>query len=159
MRATVEPRVPNPQTGADLRRGDIKVHQGGTTWILDIGVVCPGTQRYVDQGSQTTPGRAAEAYAAIKAAKYADQPNFVPFIVETGGYINRRAHLFLDTLRGSQGSRPAADSRTQGYFRGPSPQDVALRGVMQALVRIQAYMLADIVVAIPAVDLAIEAVV
>ncbi len=44
-------------------------------------------------------------------------------------------------------------------FRGPSPQDVALRGVMQALVRIQAYMLADIVVAIPAVDLAIEAVV
>ena len=85
-------------------------------------------------------------------AKYADQPNFVPFIVETGGYINRRAHLFLDTLR-------AADSRTQGYFRGPSPQDVALRGVMQALVRIQAYMLADIVVAIPAVDLAIEAVV
>jgi hypothetical protein len=159
VRATVEPRVPNPQTGADLRRGDIKVHQGGTTWILDIGVVCPGTQRYVDQGSQTTPGRAAEAYAAIKAAKYADQPNFVPFIVETGGYINRRAHLFLDTLRGSQGSRPAADSRTQGYFRGPSPQDVALRGVMQALVRIQAYMLADIVVAIPAVDLAIEAVV
>ncbi len=50
-------------------------------------------------------------------------------------------------------------TRTQGYFRGPSPQDVALRGVMQALVRIQAYMLADIVVAIPAVDLAIEAVV
>ncbi len=47
----------------------------------------------------------------------------------------------------------------QGYFRGPSPQDVALRGVMQALVRIQAYMLADIVVAIPAVDLAVEAVV
>jgi hypothetical protein len=25
------------------------------------------------------------------------------------------------------------------YLRGPSPQDVALRGVMQALVRIQAY--------------------
>jgi hypothetical protein len=54
---------------------------------------------------------------------YADQPNFVPFFVETGGYIkSRRAHLFLDTLRGSQGSRSAADSRTQGYFRGPSPQ-------------------------------------
>ncbi len=40
--------------------------------------------------------------------------------------------------------RPADDSRTQGHFRGPSPQDVALR----VLVRIQAYMLADIVVAI-----------
>ncbi len=97
------------------------VHQGGTTWILDIGVVCPGTQRYVDQGSQTWTGsRGLPWYAAIKAAKYAGQPNFVPFIVETGGDIN--------TLRGSQGSRPAADSRTQGYFRGPSPQDVALRG-------------------------------
>ena len=78
----------------------------------------PGTQRYVDQGSQTTPGRAAEAYAAIKAAKYADQ---------TGGYINRRAHLFLDTLRWSQGSRPAADSRTQGYFRGLTPRRRAHR--------------------------------
>ncbi len=40
-----------------------------------------------------------------------------------------------------------------------TPQDVALRGVMQALVRIQAYLLADIVVAIPAVDLASEALV
>jgi hypothetical protein len=43
--------------------------------------------------------RTAEAFAAIKAAKYVDQPNFVPFIVKTGGYINRRAHLFLDTLQ------------------------------------------------------------
>ena len=66
---------------------------------------------------------------------------------------------WLDTQRGSQGSRPVADSRAQGHFRGPVTQDVALRGVMQALVRIQTYMLADIVVAIPAVDLAVEAVV
>jgi hypothetical protein len=71
--------------------------------------------------------------------------------VETGGYINRRAHLFLDVLQGSEGSRLAADS----HFRGPSPQDVALRGVMQALVRIQAYSLADMVVAILAEDLAV----
>ncbi len=41
-------------------------------------MVCPGTQRYVDQGSGTTPGLAAEAYAAaVKAAKYADQDNFI----------------------------------------------------------------------------------
>ena len=45
---------------------------------------------------RTNPGRAVEAYAAIKAAKYVDETNFVPFIVETGGIINRRAHLFLD---------------------------------------------------------------
>jgi hypothetical protein len=57
--------------------------------------VCPGTQRYVRSGSQATPGRAAEAYAAIKAAKYVDQPNVVPFIFETGGSVNRWARFFL----------------------------------------------------------------
>ncbi len=57
-----------PQDGADQRRGDIKVSKHGDTWILDVGVVCPGTQRYVDPGSGTTPGLAAEAYAAVKAA-------------------------------------------------------------------------------------------
>ena len=67
--ATVEPRVLQPQDGADQRRGDIKVSKHGNTWILDVGVVCPGTQRYVDQGSGTTPGLAVEAYAAVKAAK------------------------------------------------------------------------------------------
>ena len=41
----------NPQDGADQRRRDIKVSKHGNTWILDVGVVCPGTQRYVDQGS------------------------------------------------------------------------------------------------------------
>ncbi len=87
---------------------------------------------------------------AIKAAKYADQPNLVPFIVETGGYINRRAHLFLD---------PPPTPGPRGTSGDRHPKDVALRGVMQALVRIQAYLLADIVVAVPAVDLAVEAVV
>ncbi len=47
-----------PQDGTDQRRGDIKVSKHGNTWILDVGVV--GTQRYVDQGSGTTPGLAAE---------------------------------------------------------------------------------------------------
>jgi hypothetical protein len=71
----VEPRVLQPQDDADQRRGDIKVSKNGNTWILDVSVVCPGTQRYVDQGSGTTPGLAAETYAAVKAAKYADQDN------------------------------------------------------------------------------------
>ncbi len=62
-----------PQDGADPRHGDIKVSKHGNMWILDVGVVCPGTQRYVDQGSGTTPGLVAEAYAAVKAEKYADQ--------------------------------------------------------------------------------------
>ncbi len=36
-------------------------------------------------------GAAAEAYAAAKAAKYADQDNFIPFILETGGRVNKAA--------------------------------------------------------------------
>jgi hypothetical protein len=150
VRFTVQPRVPNPQTGADLRRGDIKVHQGGTTWMLDIGVVCPGTQRYVDQGSQTTPGRAAEAYAAIKAAKYADQPNFVPFIVETGGYTNRRATSSWTPYGGLRGPAPPP-TPDPGALQGTVTPRRRAQGEMQALVRIQAYMLADIIVAISAV--------
>ncbi len=64
--ATVEPRVLQPQDGADQRRGDIKVRKHGNTWILDVGVVCPGTQRYVDQGNGTTPGLAAEASGEVR---------------------------------------------------------------------------------------------
>ncbi len=79
------------------------------------------------------------AYVATKAAKYVDQPNFVPFIGETVSGVPR-----LPNTRGTSGDR---------HFRGPSTQDVALRGVMQARVRIQAYMLASMV------DLAVEAVV
>ncbi len=62
-----ERRVLNPPAGrrADQRRGDIA------------------------QGSGNTPGLAAEAYAAVKAAKYADQDNFIPFILETGGRVNK----------------------------------------------------------------------
>jgi hypothetical protein len=32
-----------------------------------------------------------EAYAAVKAASYADQDNFIPFILETGGRVNKAA--------------------------------------------------------------------
>ncbi len=40
-------------------------------------------------------GLAAEAYyAAVKAAKYADQDNFIP----TGGRVNKAARDWLDTL-------------------------------------------------------------
>jgi hypothetical protein len=50
VQATIEPRVENPQGAADQRRGNIKVHKDGTTWILDVGVVCPGTRPHVSEG-------------------------------------------------------------------------------------------------------------
>ncbi len=52
--------------------------------------------RCVDQGSDTTPGLAAETYAAVKAAKYAD--NFIRFMLETGGRVKKLARVRLHTL-------------------------------------------------------------
>jgi hypothetical protein len=67
----------------------------------------PGTQRYVDQGSGATPGLAVETYAAVKAAKYADQDNFIPFILETVVSTKRPA-------RRSDGSRARRASAQPG---------------------------------------------
>ncbi len=47
-----EPRV----EGGRPTAGDIKVHKDGTTWVLDVGVVCPGTRRHTSAGADTTPG-------------------------------------------------------------------------------------------------------
>jgi hypothetical protein len=41
------------------RRGDVRVHKDGMTWVVDVGVVCPGTTRYVGEGAATVPGTAA----------------------------------------------------------------------------------------------------
>ena len=100
VRTTREPRVENPQGGGDQRRGDIRVHKDGTTWVVDIGVVCPGTAQYVGKGAATVPGKAASVYEDVKVAKYIDQSNFVPFIVETGGRVGVAGRRFLDTLVG-----------------------------------------------------------
>jgi hypothetical protein len=75
------------------------VHKDSTTWVLDVGVVCPGPRRHVSAGADTTPGVATEEYAATKSASYADQHNFLPFIVESAGRVNRAGIQFLDLLR------------------------------------------------------------
>ncbi len=85
--AAVEPRVLNPQDGADQRRGK---HQGQQVQ-QHVG---PRRRRCVPRdpalrrpGSDTTLGLSAETYAAVKAAKYAKQDNFIPFILETDGRL------------------------------------------------------------------------
>ena len=88
VQTTREPRVENPQDAGDQRRGDIRVHKDGPTWLVDVGVVCPDTTRYVGEGAATVPGTAAAVYEGVKMDKYSDQPNFVPFIVETGGRVD-----------------------------------------------------------------------
>jgi hypothetical protein len=92
-----------------------------------------------------TPGCAAALYSDIKVAKYRDQSNFVPFIVETGGRINASGLKFFDTVSGALES-DTAKVRTA--------RRAALYGVANALVRQQGYTLAQIVAEIHAPDLA-----
>ncbi len=115
-----EPRVENPHDGRDQRRRDIRVHKHGTTWVVDVGVVCPGTTRYVGEGAVTVPGTAAAAvYEGVKMDKYSDQPNFVPFIVETGARVGVARRRFLDTLIGRLASEEAAEPAQDGAVGVP----------------------------------------
>ena len=78
-------------------------------------------------------------------AKYGDQSNFVPFIVETGGRINAAGLKFFDTVSGALEGDTA---------KVRAARRAALYGVANALVRQQGYMLAQIVAEIHAPDLA-----
>ena len=42
------------------------MHKDGTVWVVDVGVVCPGTARYVGEGAATVPGTAAAVYEGVK---------------------------------------------------------------------------------------------
>jgi hypothetical protein len=85
-------------------------------------------------------------YSNIKVAKYRDQSNFVPFIVETGGRINAAGLEFFDTVSGALESDVAAVR---------AARRAALCGVANALIRQQGYMLAQIVAEIYAPNLAV----
>ena len=145
VRATKEPRVQQQRGANDQRRGDIKVSKGGTTWVLDVGVVCPGTAHYVAAGAHEKPGTAAKAYYTTKMHKYSDQPNFIPFIVETGGRINDEARAWVEQLFDAQ-EEPADRGHKVKVFRD----------VSRVLVKIQGYMMAQIVEEIRAPDRAVE---
>ena len=90
------------------------MHKDGTTLVVDVGVVCPGTARYVGEGAATVPGTAAAVYEGAKMDKYSDQPNFVPFIVETGGRVGVAGRRFLDTLIERGGGGACAERRRWG---------------------------------------------
>jgi hypothetical protein len=94
-------------------------------------------------GMDWTPGRAAADYSTIKTAKYSDQSNFVPFIVETGGRINAAGLEFFDKVSGAlEGDTPQVRARRR----------TALRGAVATLVKQQVYTLAQIVKEIHAPD-------
>jgi hypothetical protein len=67
VQATLDLRV-TTQGPVDQRGADMKVHRDGTTMLVDVGVVCPGT-RHLAMGTDRAPGRAAAEYSTIKTAK------------------------------------------------------------------------------------------
>ncbi len=84
-----------------------------TSWILDVGIICPGSQRLVSKGTDTIPGKATALYNGKKTKTYSDQANFVPFIVETGGRITAAGLRFLSRIL------PLEAEGTAGLARRP----------------------------------------
>jgi hypothetical protein len=96
--------------------------------------------------------------AAVKAAKYADQDNFIPFILQTGGRVNKAARDWLDALTAPEPRVPSQACKCPARWnpQARTTTETVLREAMQALVRVQAHMLARIVVEIRAADIAVE---
>jgi hypothetical protein len=148
VQAVLEPMVLTRRAPGDRRRGDIKVIKSGTPWILDVGTICPGSQRLVIKGTDTIPGKAAAIYDGKKAKTYSDQANFVPFIVETGGRINAASLHFLSRILPLEAEGTAAVTRRHGR--------AALRGISRALALQQGDMLSQIAEEIHAPDRAAQ---
>ena len=135
VKATCEPRV----NAVDQRRGDVKVTKGGNSWVLDVHVVCPATaSRVAAWSTHTVPGAAAQRGSDEKKRKYADVPNFVPFVVETGGRLCTEARDFVDRI--VDADEPADKGAAHKIFKA----------VSWALMRQQSFMLATIAQEIPA---------
>jgi hypothetical protein len=99
--------VTTPPGPGDQRYTDIKVHNDDTTWLVDVGVVCPSTRRLVERGTDLTQGLAAAAYNDIKAAKYSDQSNFVLHRQDGREGQRRRAGVLRQGLRRAGGGHRA----------------------------------------------------
>jgi hypothetical protein len=148
VQAVLEPMVTTRRAPGDQRRGDIKVIKSGTSWILDVGIICPGSQRLVSKDTDIIPGKAAALYEDKKTKTYSDQANFVPFIVETGGRINAAGLQFLSRILPLEAEGTAGLTRRHGR--------AALRGISRALALQQGYMLAQIAEEIHAPDRAAQ---
>jgi hypothetical protein len=88
---------------------------------------------------------------------YADQDNFIPFILETGGRVNKAARDWLDAQTAPEpGEQVPSQDDHPWNPQARTTTETVLREAMQALVRVQAHMLARIVVEIRAADIAVE---
>jgi hypothetical protein len=135
VQAVLEPLVMTHGAPGDQCRGDVKMIKSGTSWILDVGIICPGSQRLVRKGAETIPGKAAAIYDGKKTKTYSDQANFVPFIVETGGRITAVGLHFPSRILPLEAEGTAGLTRRHGR--------AALRGISRALALQQGYIIAQ----------------
>lgn len=105
--ATKEARIRNSDAVAD-----IALTKNGETFYVDLTVTCPATTTMVEHDSHKQQGVAARRAHRRKLQKYAPIlqggrplhaeanaiPGFVPFVIETGGYVHRQSREWLDNL-------------------------------------------------------------
>jgi len=93
------------------KRADLRVINNGETFYVDVSISCPATPARVLEGADRIQGVAAEKSFRKKLAKYAPVfvgrpltaaddalPGFIPFIVETGGFIHPKSTEWLDNI-------------------------------------------------------------
>jgi hypothetical protein len=85
-------------------------------------------------------------------------PPFIPFILETGGRVNKAARDWLHALTAPEPGEqvPTSQDDHPWNLQTRTTTETVLREAMQALVRVQAHMLARIVVEIRAADIPVE---
>ncbi len=96
--AVLEPMVIMTRRAAG---GDIKVIKSGTSWILDVGIICPGSQRLVSKGTDICRHNPRQGGSPLRRQEDEDvqRPGELrAFIVETGGRINAAGLQFLSRI-------------------------------------------------------------
>lgn len=103
--------------GNGQHKADLEVTRNGERFLIDVCVTCPATLSHVTAGSDRIQGTAANKAHRVKLRKYAPVllgrpleehedvvPGFIPFVVETGGFIHPRSTAWLDALAQGQTS-------------------------------------------------------
>jgi Reverse transcriptase (RNA-dependent DNA polymerase) len=108
-------RILQHQNGGQRRRGgqagvrmDLVVKVGNKEYWIDVAVVDPGCNTYLDKGSATLAGAAAKTREADKRNRLKQRkpdfdmegatPKFIPFVVEVSGKLGESAQQFIQTV-------------------------------------------------------------
>ena len=114
-------RAGKPIWEIDIELSFISVGFGPSTFLLDVAVTHPGGANHLRGGSNHRVGAAAHAIERRKDSQWGKilgskraGVSFVPFVVETGGFLGKKAVAFLDLICGvkQKGDAKTARGRT-----------------------------------------------